>query len=263
MRRVTIAISLASIALASPVRAADFATAEAVPVPEAVEVRDIILDLGIGAKVQPIFPSSKEYEIVPWPIVDLQFLRLPLFGEVVDGQVRAFSIYPSFGYVGERKASDASYLAGTDDVDGSFELGAGVSAQAGWVKAFAEVRYGITGHNGFVADLGVDFTTNPLERFTISAGPRMSLADDEYMDAYFRVPAGAALNTYDPDGGIKSVGLGMEASYAVTEAVRIVGEASWTRYVFDAADSPIVEAGNENDFSIGLGVTYRFGLDLY
>lgn len=263
MRRVAIALSLATAALAVPASAADFTVAETVPVPEAVEARDIILDLGIGALVQPTFPSSKEYEIVPWPIVDLQFLRLPIFGEVVDGQVRAFSIYPSFGYVGERKASDASYLAGTDDVDGSFELGPGVSFQAGWVKAFAEVRYGITGHNGFVADLGIDATTSPLDRFTISAGPRMSIADDEYMDAYFSVPNGAALNAYNPDAGIKSLGLAMEATYAVTEAVRIRGEASWTRYVGDAADSPIVKEGNEDDFTIGLGVSYRFGVDLY
>ncbi len=263
MRRVSVALSLLATALAGPAIAADIVTAPEVVVPEAVEVRDIILDLGIGGMVQPTFPSSKEYEIVPWPIVDLQFLRLPVFGEVVDGKVRAFSIYPSIGFVGEREQSDASYLEGTQDVDASFELGPGVAFQAGWVRAFAEVRYGITGHNGFVADLGVDVTTSPINRFTVSAGPRLSLADDEYMDAYFAVPGGAVLDEYDPSGGFKSAGLEIEASYAVTEALRIVGEASWTRYIGDAADSPIVEAGNEDDFTIGLGLSYRFGLDLY
>jgi outer membrane scaffolding protein for murein synthesis (MipA/OmpV family) len=262
MRLVAFPLIVAAVAVAGGADAADL-VAPSVPAPEAVEVRDIILDLGLGAALQPTFPSSKEYEVVPWPIFDLKFLRLPILGEVVDGKVRAISIYPSFGWVGERNQDDASYLVGTDDVDASFELGPGISYQAGWVKAFAEVRYGITGHNGFVADFGIDVTTSPLANFTISAGPRLSLADDAYMDAYFEVPAGAALPAYNPSAGLKDLGLALETTYAVTEAIRIRGAASWRHYVGDAADSPIVKAGNDNDFTVGIGLTYRFGLDLY
>lgn len=67
----------------------------------------------------------------------------------------------------------------------------------------------------------------------------------------------------DPDGGIRGVGLAAEARYALTPQWSLVGEAGYERLTGAAAASPIAEAGNVNQFNAGIGLTCRFGLDLY
>nr|WP_255720796.1 MipA/OmpV family protein [Acuticoccus kalidii] len=233
-------------------------------VPDAVEARDIIFDLGFGAQLQPQFPSSQKYMTTPWPIAGLHFLRVPMIGDVVDGKPRVFSIYPAYDFTGERKESDAAYLAGTGKVDWSVELGPGVAFRKGPIRAFAEIRYGLSGHNGFVGEAGVDFIANQFARFEVRGGPRVSLATDDYMKTYFGVPVSAAvLDPYEPSGGFKDVGIEMQALYRITDKLSLRGKASWRHYVGDAADSPIVKAGNQDEFVVGIGLSYLFGLDLY
>lgn len=243
--------------------AADLVDAEVVEVPAAVEARDIIIDLGLGGQLEPLFPSSRRYTVNPWPIVDLQFLRLPVLGEVVSGDKASFYLYPSLDFTNERDDVDASYLRGIDDVDAAFELGLGAAFEYRFVKAFAEVRYGISGHDGFVAEFGLDAQYEDA-RFEVSAGPRISLATENYMDAYFSVPSSARfLRRYDADGGIRDIGAEVKASFAITEAIRIQAKAEYTHFLGDAQDSPIVDRGNEDEVLVGLGLTYRFGADLY
>lgn len=232
--------------------------------PEAVEARDIIIDLGLGVALQPEFPTARDYEAVPFPLVRLRFLRLPFFGEVMTGEERAFSIYPSFNIVGERNEDDAFYLEGTGDVDTAVELGAGAAVRFGQIRGFVEARYGVTGHDGIIAEAGVDAIIDQFERFELRLGPRVSFASDEYMDTYFGVGPGTPfLADFDPEGGFKDVGIEAEASYALTQNLWLHGRAGVTQFVGDAADSPITEAGNDLEGTVGIGLTYRFGLDLY
>jgi len=257
----TAACLATSACLATAAVAADQVSLTA-PVPEA-ERRDIVFDLGLGARLGPKFPSAKEYVFSPWPIAELKFLRLPGIGEVVTGRRRAVTIYPAFAFIGERSAADASYLAGTPDVDLAVELGGGIRAQYGIVRGFVEVRQGVTGHSGLVGELGADVVTRPIERLEVSLGPRATLASDDYMDTYFAVgPGAAALPAYDPDAGLVKLGAELDATYVLTERVRVHGYAAYNRFVGDAADSPIVEAGNDDEMRLGIGLTYRFGVDL-
>lgn len=261
--RIVLAAAL-SLCLAAPAIAADVGEVEEYEVPAAVEVRDIVFDLGGGVLLQPAFPSSKEYRFAPLPFFGLKFLRLPMIGEVVSGRVTQFTLYPSFNTVGERNSSDAQYLTGIPDTDFSIEIGPGAAFRHGPFRAFAELRYGITGHNGFVGQIGADYIANPIAPLEVSFGPRMGFADGQYMDTYFGVPTSATqLNAYDADGGIKDVGLGLEATWAFNEKIRLTGGVEYRKYVGDAADSPIVKAGNDQDLRFGLGLTYRFGFDLF
>ena len=68
---------------------------------------------------------------------------------------------------------------------------------------------------------------------------------------------------FNPEGGIKGVGVAGEAKYALTPRWTIVGKASYERLIGDAADSPITDLGSENQFTAALGATYRFGLNLF
>jgi outer membrane scaffolding protein for murein synthesis (MipA/OmpV family) len=122
----------------------------------------------------------------------------------------------------------------------------------------------VTGHSGVVADLGVDFVARQHEQFEARIGPRLGLATDDYMDTYFGVrQAAAVLQPYDPDGGLRDAGIEAEATYALTDTIRLHGYAAYNRFIGDAGDSPIVDAGNQDEVRVGLGISYRFGLDLY
>lgn len=265
MRAVLIAATLA--ASLSTGWAADAVVSEEtvdVEIPAAVQTRQIVFDIGGGATLSSKWPSSKIYEPGALPLFALQYLRLPYFGEVVTDKVRVFTLYPSFNYVQERESSDASYLAGIPDRDFALELGPGAAVRIGAFRGWAEMRYALTGHNGFVGDFGVQYATSPIDRLQIAIGPRVGLASDNYMEAYFGVPNSAtALSAYDPDGGFKDVGFTLDASYRISEQVRIVGRGGYRHFVGDALDSPITKAGNDQEFSIGLGLTYRFGFNFF
>ena len=56
--------------------------------------------------IQPKYPGSDDYILVPLPLVAVQRLFIPGFGQVVDGEeeLRAFYMFPSFDFNGERRA---------------------------------------------------------------------------------------------------------------------------------------------------------------
>lgn len=235
-----------------------------VEIPAAIEARQIVFDIGGGVTFSSKWPSSKIYEPGALPLFALQYLRLPYVGEVRSQKKKTFLFYPAFNYVQERSSSDAAYLAGIPDRDFALELGPGAAVQVGAFRGWANVRYGFTGHNGFVGDFGVQYAANPIDRLNFAIGPRVGFATANYMDTYFGVPASAtALPAYDPSGGFKDVGFTLDASYRLTERVRIVGRGGYRHFVGDALDSPITKAGNDQEFSIGLGLTYRFGFNFF
>ena len=235
-----------------------------VEIPAAVEVRQIVFDIGGGVTFSSKWPTSKIYEPGALPLFALQYLRLPYFGEVVKEEKKVFSIFPSFNYVEERSSSDASYLAGIPDRDFALELGPGAAVRLGAFRGWGDLRYGFTGHNGFVGNFGVQYIASPVDKLEVAIGPRIGVASDNYMETYFGVLLTAtALAPYDPSGGIKDIGFTIDASYEITERIRLVARGGYRHYVFDALDSPITDAGNDQEFSIGVGLTYRFGFNLF
>jgi hypothetical protein len=89
-------------------------SAEAQEVSVSSNPRQYVVDIGAGAQYKPKYPGSDEYILVPLPLVALQRLFIPGFGQVVDGEeeLRAFYMFPSFDFNGKREASDARELTG-------------------------------------------------------------------------------------------------------------------------------------------------------
>jgi outer membrane scaffolding protein for murein synthesis (MipA/OmpV family) len=228
---------------------------------------DIVLELGGGGLVGPAYEGADDYLISPLPFVRLHYLRLPHVGAFGGGPEAGLSIGPSFRFVPERDDDDYSELEGLGDVDAAFELGGTISYRLDMWRGFATARHGFGGHDGIVGELGVDAIVEPTSRLTVSAGPRLHFADSDYLDTYLGVTAAqsaaSGLSEFDPDGGLKGVGVEAEARFALTPRWSIVGSAGYERLVGDAADSPITEAGSENQFTAALGLTYRFGLDFF
>jgi len=251
-------------AFAVPVQAED--AYPAVPQP----TRQYVIEFGGGAMAQPRYEGADSYLIYPFPIISVANFYVPGLGQVADGRKkRGFFVYPSFNVIGERKASDSVDLTGTNTVDWALELGLGGGFRTEYFRAFAELRQGINGHSSQVGQLGADAIFYPTDKIEWSVGPRTSFAAGDYMDTYFGVTAaeaaasGGRLTAYDPGAGFKSVGLASRISYNVTDDVRLHLQGGYDRLVGDAASSPIAKAGDKNQFSIGLGATYRFSFDLF
>ncbi|MDN3721032.1 MipA/OmpV family protein [Roseibium salinum] len=233
--------------------------------------RQFVVDLGVGAVLKPRYEAADSYLVYPFPIVSVGRFYLPGLGQVVEGNRRSgVFFYPSFNFIGERKASDSTDLTGTETIDWAFELGLGGGFRTHHFRTFAEVRQGFNGHTGQVGQIGIDGIVYPHEKkWELSFGPRADFATDEYMDTYFGVTASEAANSggrlaaYDPSGGFKSIGVAARASYDWNDDFRLHIQGDYDRLIGEAADSPIANDGGKNQFSVGVGVTYRFAFDLF
>lgn len=227
---------------------------------------DVVLEVGGGGKLRPAYEGADDYTVQPWPVVELHFIRLP-FGTFGGEPESGFSFAPSFRFVPDRDDADHSELSGMDDIDFAVEVGGTVSYRTGMLRGLVTARHGLGGHHGIVGEVGLDLVTEPMPALSVSLGPRLHFADSDYLETYLGVTPAESVTSgfpaYDLDAGLKGVGVEAEAKYALTRHWSVVGEASYERLVGDAADSPITEAGSANQFTAALGLTYRFGLDLF
>ncbi|SMY09508.1 MipA/OmpV family protein [Flavimaricola marinus] len=224
--------------------------------------------LGAGALVQPGYFGSDEVVFGPTGSLSGLYLRYngTEFGSAdPDAIATGFGFGGSLRFVGERSAELYPELAGLDSIDPALELGGGVSyAQPAW-QVFADLRFGIGGHESAVGEVGMDLIVRPTDDLTLTAGPRFFLGSDDYADTYFGVsPAEAAasgFDTYEAQGGLLSAGVALGANYDLGGPWGLNGQISWERLQGDAANSPIVLQGSADQFSAGIVATRRFSLE--
>jgi MipA family protein len=231
---------------------------------------DLVIELGGGAKFEPSYEGASDYDVSPFPTIKLEYLNVPgLFTIGGGGDDLGFSIGPSFNVTGERDSSDHDELTGLNDVDATYELGLKASYEWEHAEVYGAARYAFGGAEGFVGDVGANAIFRPTSYLEFKIGPVATFAGEDYMDTYFGVTPGESLSTggrlsaFDAEAGIKSAGVEAKARYEFREDWFLNAEASWTSMVADAKDSPIVEAGDDQQFTVGLGVSKRFSLDLF
>jgi len=233
-----------------------------------VRTYDIILEVGAGGAMRPAYEGAKGYEFNPTGFFTLHYLRLPGIGDVKKERAdEGLSIGPSFRYVYKRDSERHPELRGLGDIDAAFELGGRIAYQWGLFRPWLAMRYGFGGHSGIVAETGLELRFRPTAMTEFAIGPRASFASGEYMRTYFGVtPAEAArsgFGAYTPGAGIKGAGLEVSGRYEFTDRWALVGSAQYERLIGDAAASPVVRVGNENQITARLGLSYRFGLKLF
>jgi MipA family protein len=162
--------------------------------------------------------------------------------------------------------SSAMYteLRGIHDIDWTIEAGGFAEF---WtfnkLRARVELRRAILGVNGDVADFYLDWVEQHGP-WTISFGPRLTVADQPYMNKLFGVtPYEAFVNgvvtPYDPSGGAKSVGVTGSVTYKWSEEWSTSIYGKYNHLVGAAAASPIpTKLGSANQFTCGLSVAYSF-----
>jgi outer membrane protein len=110
----------------------------------------------------------------------------------------------------------------------------------------------------------LDYVARDGDKWLFSLGPRVSLSDRRYQEAWFGVnPAAAArtgLAAYSPGSGVHAVGASATALYQFDRHWGVYGYAKYDRLVGNAARSPIVrELGSRNQLSGGAALTFTFG----
>ncbi|MDF2812223.1 MAG: MipA/OmpV family protein [Microvirga sp.] len=222
-------------------------------------------------QVGPSYPGADDMDFVAFPSLSFRRAGTPeRYGAPDDGLSFSFVEQSALtiGFVGRfqggRYLKNDRRLFGLEKINWAIEPGLFLEYwPVEFLRARAEIRHGINGHDGFVADLGLDVVQR-YGAFTVSVGPRLALGDSSFTRTYFGVtPYEALVNgqvtAYRPSGGLTSVGVTSGLTYDWSDQWSTTGFVSYKRLVGDAADSPIVKRfGSENQLGLGLTASYSF-----
>jgi outer membrane protein len=227
--------------------------------------------VGLGGEYKPDFEGAKRSMLSPVPIFSIrragstEQFRGPRDGASIAlldfGDLRAG---PVGKFVASRKANSYSELNGLGDVSAAVELGGFVEYfPVDWFRARAELRQGIGGHHGVVADFSADVIVPVIRRYTVSAGPRFTWESTKATSPYFGIDAVQAMATglpvFNAKGGAHSVGAGAQVSYRVNTQWEVHSYVEYERLLGDAAASPLVTLrGSPNQTTVGFGASYSF-----
>ncbi len=217
---------------------------------------------GIGPQVGPEYFGAEDSNITPTGRFELE--RLQFGGQSFGGgDSTGLGFGGSVGFVGARDADDYSELEGLEDIDPSLELGGGLRFRQPAYDLFANLRYGVIGHESLVGEVGGDVIYRPTEQLTLRAGPRILWGSDDYAQTYFGVSdaesAASGFEAFDAGGGILRQGVKAEANYQFNDDWGLVGTIQYDQLRDDAADSPITQSEEQLTGSIVLTRKVTFG----
>ncbi len=231
---------------------------------------------GYGA-AEPAFPGSKDFTGTGRLIFDFyragdrEWLSLPNdAASVTLYEAGNFRAGIAADLVWGRYQNSGDAVHGLHDVDTTIEVGGFFEFYpVPFLRTRAELLQGVTGAEGFVANLMADFIYQPTPQWLFTVGPRLKFVDDNYNDAFFSItyldsqlsknPGFADLSRYKAAGGLYSAGVDATVRYNLTERISLRAFAEWNRLTGDAADSPLVQLrGSEDQFQVGVGAAYKF-----
>ena len=156
-------------------------------------------------------------------------------------------------------------------IDGAVEAGAfaaysfrNVVTSGDRIRLSVQGLQDISGtHEGWQIRPALGYSTAVTSRLSIGVEVSATVVSRDYAKTFFGVSAAGAaasgLRAFDAKGGVKDVGIGLQAGYALTEKLSLNGFASYRRLVGDAGRSPVVrQGGSSNQFMAGFGIGYRF-----
>ena len=231
--------------------------------------------VGIGGEYKPDFEGANRAMLSPIPIFairragsseqfrgprDSPSIAFLDFGDLRAGPVAKFEA--------ARKQYNYSELNGLGDVKAAVELGGFVEYYpVDWFRARVELREGVVGHNGTVADFSADFIVPVIQRLTISAGPRFTWESTQATSPYFGIDAvqamASGLPVFNAKGGAHCYGAGAQVSYRINPQWEVHSYVEYERLLGDAAASPLVTLrGSPNQTTFGVGFSYSFDVKI-
>lgn len=229
------------------------------------------VELGLELRVLPHYQGSEVYGVYPFPLLDVRAAGTPpRFHAPRDGI--GYALYdtemikagPVLQVELGRHVKHDPALSGLGNVGMTAELGGFVDFwPTHWLRARVELRQGFGGHHGVVSDETIDVVLPVTPQWTLSGGPRMTIASREANEPYFNInptQSGASgLPVYDAGAGIRSIGAGAQARYQWNSRWASHGFIEYTRLVGGVGGSPVVtERGAPDQAMVGFGTTYSF-----
>jgi outer membrane protein len=232
--------------------------------------KDWTFDIGPGVVVAPWFEGGAYYRALPVPNLDLRYQRDKFFISARDGvgatllDLDGFKAGPILRYRFARNDWNGPGLYGTGFVPFTVEGGGFARYDLPFLAAKVELRRGLGGSNGLVFDALLDGKLRLGDSVFLSGGPRLSVTDATFNQAYFGIDATQSFNSgyaqYYPGAGLRSYGVGASALWRVTEKLNFVAFGAYNRLADVAANSPLVSgpAGSPNQFVAGAALSWRF-----
>ncbi|WP_439540053.1 MipA/OmpV family protein [Sphingomonas sp.] len=224
----------------------------------------------LGPQLSPKTPGAKDLSFGPFIEVSRARGDAPFEFEAPDesfgfpvAKAGGVEFGPALGFKGKRKAADIGVPL--HDVGFSFEIGGFAQTYlAKNIRVRAEARQAVSGHDGLVGEVSADYIARDGDKWLVSLGPRVTLADGKYHRAWYGITAADAvasgLAQFRPDGGVESVGLAAGYLRQLNTRIGIAAYARYDHLVGDAGRSPYVRsAGSRSQPSVGLALSYTFG----
>ncbi len=232
-----------------------------------------IITVGGYGVISPEFEGSKHYEASFRPSFgwhktgDRVWLDLPNDGldiSIIEGDNYRAGVVGTLRFQRDTNDVRPRGFKRVGSADVSVEAGAFAEywpSQA--LRTRVELRDALFGAEGLIADLSADVVLHPAQRWTVTGGPRLSIADQTFMDSYYSITASQAatsgLAQYKADAGIRSYGAGLSARYALTSNLTTIGYVEYQHLAGSAGDSPLInDRGSPDQVTVGLGLKYSF-----
>lgn len=230
-----------------------------------------IVRVALGPEIVPDHVGADGTKFAPYINVDMKREGKTFEFEAPDESfgfglidVGSFEFGPALNLESARRPS--RFPVPVDKVSATFEAGAFAQVYLGEsFRVRGELRKGLGGHDGWISHVSADFIARRGDDYVFSIGPRVSWADEDYQQAYFGVTPVMALASglpaFDADSGLRGVGGATSISYQFSEDWGIQAYGRYERLVEDAGRSPLIRTyGSRDQFSVGLGLSYTFGL---
>ena len=232
------------------------------------------IDAGVGSIALPKFPGARDLRYLPFPDVEVHYGEL-FFASLQDGigvnllRWNGFKLGPVANVAFPRSDSlDERALHGLSNVKTTIETGGFIAWECPpYVSTKLEIRKGVNGHEGIVADWELTSGPPPFldNKLVVLAGPHVTYYNRAYSKAYFGVTQAESLASgyaaFDPNYSAKVGGSGILV-YLWNDKVSSVLFVDYGRLYGDAGNSPIVRGryGSVGQAFAALTVTYRFAL---
>ncbi len=233
---------------------------------------DWVVTLGGYGALEPAFPGSKTYVGTGRLILDVYragdrvWLTLP-------NDAAGITLFEAGNFragvagdllLGRNRNDDIMALYGLHNINYTIELGGFAEYYpVPFLRTRVELLDGVTGAEGFGANVMADLIYAPGPQWLFTVGPRLKIVNTQFMSTFFSINEAehivSGLPFYQATGGLYSAGVDATARYNVTERFSIRAFAEWNQLAGDAATSPLVQyRGSEEQWQVGVGAAYKF-----
>jgi outer membrane protein len=263
-----LAASLVCMAFAAPARAQS-GLAQQAATPQLVQppADSWRVALDAGMLLGPAYLGSNTYKGTILVTPDLRYGDNRAFISFRDGvgatlyRDGGFSLGPVARLRLGRDQDDNAALAGMGNIDLTAELGVFMAYRDGPWRVNGEVRQGLGGHRGQVADLRLDRVWMLRPDVFLTAGPRLAWGSTNFAETYFGVDSqqsqASGYRQFAPSN-YWFAGVSASASWAFADRWGVTAFGEVGQIFGPAADSPLVNGpGSPTQAVAGLAVRWR------